>query len=244
MTEPRHHRVDARSALAFRHLGPRNHNDRKAETARRIDLGAGARAARVARHHPRHGFRMHEFDVALFGEGAARDDSLGIRQRQRPIRLIDEAQKVAVLRLGREAFQMLSADGEEHGRRSVRKGVRRRLQIRHSDPAVAVPLAPRRAHQGDERRFSRSASRNRVPAHHTGKGMGGIDDMRDAFVSNGAGKSVRAAETARANWQRLVDGYSRSAGVGVDRIDARTCQGLGESVRVTRSAQNENARHA
>lgn len=244
MTEPRHHGLHAGGTPPLRHFGPRNHDDRKAETARRIDLGAGACAARVARHHPRHGFRMHELEIAFFGERTAGDDDVGVRQRQRPIRLVDEAQNVAVLGLGREAFQMLPAYGEEHTCRDLGQCLRRRLQIRHSDPAVAIPLAPRRAHQGDERRFSRSASRNRVPAHHTGKGMGGIDDVRDPFVSNGADKSARSAKTARANWQRLIDGHLRSAGIGIDRIEARICQGLGESVRVTRSAQNENARHA
>ena len=234
------HAFDLRPLGQFR---PRDHHDGKPQLACGIDFGARPSAAGVARNDPFNASGAHHVQLASEREWSTRDDNVVVWKRRRAVRGIDKSQCIGVLRSGGKSRDVLPADSEEHARAFGRQGGNGRCDIGNLDPAIALHFGPWRSLERDQRRVRRRASGNRVAADLGGEGMRRIDHMGDFFTANVFGKPVRAAETAGAGRQWLIDRDLRPSSIGIDRVDFssrnRGCQLVG----VAGSAQNEGARH-
>jgi hypothetical protein len=82
-----------------------------------------------------------------------------------------------------------------------------------------------------------------MAAHLGGEGMGRVDHMRDGFAADEVGQTLRAAEAANAGRQRMGQRNFGAAGIGIDRVDLRAKESVGEAVGIACSAENERARH-
>ena len=241
MREPLHDLGCALGPQSLRQLRRPDHDHRQAQRARGIDLGARTLPAGVARHDPFDPTRTHQLEFAGQREWPARDDEIGIRQRQRPPRSVDEAERVGMLRHGCERRNMLPADREKDI--AARFGQRRYggRDVIHIDPAIVSRLDPRLALERDQRRGRRYAGRQGVLADFGCKRMGRVDHMRESFPPNKIGKPVRTAEAANAGRQRLIDRYLCSAGIGIGGVKPRS-RNLGrQPIGFARSTQDENA---
>jgi len=243
MTEPGNHLVDALCPRPFGQSGPRYHDHGNAELARRIDLGARAFAAGIACDESLDLARSHQRAITFERERTARDDHLGIWQRQRAFGRIDKAQRVGMLRLGGEWRDVLPANREKHPRGCVGQGGNGRIDVGRFKPVVTAGSRPWRALQRDQGNAGRSTSLDRMPAHLGGKGMGRIDDMRDPLVPNVIHKTCLAAETADPRRQRMWKRNLCTSGVGINRVDARTRKCVSKRVGVASSAQQKGAHH-
>jgi hypothetical protein len=241
VTEPLHDFSYAFHPQPLGKLRPCNHNDRQAKLTRRIDLGARACAAGVAGDHPFDTPRTQQLEFPDQCEWTTRDDKLGIRQRQRTSRGIDETERVGVLRRGRKWCDVLPADGEENARRLNRQRCDGGRDIHNLDPAITRRFDPRRALQRDQWRCGDTTRRNRISADLGCERMGRVDDMREFVPPNRIGKPVRAAEPADTGGQWLIDRDLRPAGIGIDRVEPRSRDCGRQQIGFARSAQDEDA---
>ena len=241
MSEPLH---DLRHAFDPRPLGQSralDHDDGQTKLAGGIDLGARALPARVAGHDPFDLPRAHQLQFTGKCERPSRNDELGISQRQRTVSSIDEAERVGVLRPGHERRDMLPADGEENIRsRLWQRGYGGR-DIIHVDPDVVSGPDPRLALQRDQRRCRRPAGGERIAADLGCERMRCIDHMREFFLPNEIGKTVRPTEAADPDRQWLIDRNLCSSGIGIDRVEAPSRGFSRQQIGFARSAQDENA---
>jgi len=241
MTEPLHCFSSAFHPQPLGQLRPPDHDHRQAQLARGIDLGARALPAGIARHNPFDAAQTHHLEFAGERERSARDDEIGIGQRQQALRGIDEAERVGVLGPRRKRRDMLPTDAEEHPRSfdwQRRDGGR---NVSNLDPVIAGGLFPRPAFQRDQRRIHLRAGCQRVTADFRCKRMGRIDDMRELLLPNDIGKSVRPAEATNTHGQRLIGRNLRSTGIGIDRIKPRRRDLRRQPIGFARSAQDEDA---
>lgn len=243
MIEPGHDIFDGCRGLAMWHRRPFDHDDWNTELAGGTDFGAGAAAAGIARHEDCDVLFAHQGKIAIQGEWPAGDDNLDVRQRQIGTRLIDEAQQIAVLRLSREGCEMLAANGEENGRRFIRESSDSVFEIRNGSPVVAIDGRPGGADESDQWRCGFGAGDDGILAHGVGEGVGGIDDVGDGLIAQESGEAFRTTVTTGAHGEWLIDGNLSAARIGIDGIKARVGDAVRERVRVTCSAEYEDAGH-
>ena len=241
MSKPRQHFFSAFDPFSFGQSGARDHDDGQAELARGVDFCACASAAGIARHQPFDAARAHQFAVAFKRERAARHNHFGVRQWQRAVGRIDEAQRIGVLRLGRERRDMLPANREKHARALLGKAIDSAGDISDFDPVVSRCPAPGRALQRHQRNIRRRASLDCVAAHFGGKGVRRIDHMGDALLADVVGKSHRATKASDPRRQRMAEGNLRASRIGIDRADLLAHEHVREPVGVACSAQDEGA---
>jgi len=243
MTKPRQHLLDAFRAWPRGQLRPGDHDDGQAKLARGVDLGARAGATGISCDQQFDMSCAHQVEIAFAGEGAARDDHLGVRKRQHFAGRIDESQQVGMLRPAGERRKMLTSDRQKHTCLEVRQGGHRGIDVAHVGPAITGGLRPWRAFERDQRHTRDLGRLDGMAAHLRGKGMRCIDHMRDPRLADEIGKPVRSAETADPRRQRMAERNLRASRIGIDRIDVRARERRRELVRVACSAQNEGARH-
>ena len=241
MTEPLHHLSDAFDPEPLGQLRSLDHDDGQAQLTRGIDLGARPLPAGIARHDPFDAPRTHHLQFTGERERPARDNEIGIRQRKRTSRSIDEAERVGVLRPGRKRRDMLPADGEENIRSRLWQRGRGGGNVNNLDPVIVGGLFPGLAFQRDQRRIHLRTGSQRVAADLRGKGMGRIDHMREFFLPDNIGKSVGTAEATNPHGQRLIGRNLRSTGIGIDRVEPRRRDLRRQPIGFARSAQDENA---
>lgn len=241
--EPVHHLVDAPRNRAGRDAGPVDHDDRQAKNPGSNDLGARAVATGVLGDDMGDGMAAHQRQIVLQREGAARDDGMGIGQRQGRGRRIDKAQQVTVLRLTREVVQMHPADGQEHPGRAIGQGAGGGGNVGGMGPAIPGLRLPWLAFQRDERYSRHRRRRDGIGAHPRGEGMGCVDQMRDAFVPQVAHQPLDAAETADAGGQRLRARRLGAASIGQRGVDTGGGKRAGKAGGVGGAAQEKDARH-
>lgn len=242
MTEPLHHLGHAFHPRPLRQRRPRDHDHGKAERTRSVDFCARAFAPGIAGDNPFDAARAHHLQLTLKSEWPARHDDVGI-EWQCALGRVDESQGVGMLRLRAERRDVLPADGKKDARPIFRQGGDGGRDIRNLDPVIVSRLGPRHTLDRDQRRSACRARGSRVAAHFGRKRMGCINDMRNGFAANIVGKSVRAAESTDAGGQWLVGGVAGASAIGVDRFEARPRNCCSEQIGLSRSAQNEGARH-
>ena len=241
MTEPLHDLGYAFHPRPVRQRRSLDHDDGQRKFTCGIDLGACAASPGVAGDDPLDLPRTHQVQFAGEREWSTRDNKIRIRQQQRISCGIDESERVGVLRSRRKWRDVLPADGEENVRPRLRQGSHGGGDVLHLDPDIARHLYPWLALQRNQRCCRCHAGRRRVAADLDCEGMGRIDYMRESFLPNGISKTIRAAEAANTGRQRLIDRHLRSSGIGIDRVEPRSCDRGRQQIGFTRSAQNEDA---
>lgn len=226
-----------------RNVGPGNHDHGESKLSRRVDLGACAGSTAVLGHHQVDFMLYHQMLVGQSCERSARDRHGTIRQRHR-VRLIDQAQKVVVLRLGGKLGQVQAAHRQENATwpaaRQCRYGTR---NIRHDRPLILrLPLPWRSAqrHQGNP---GFGTGRNGIPAHLCGKGMGGVDHMSDPFCPQIRRQTLHTAKPADPNRDRLLPRGFHPAGIGEYRVQPCPGHNTGQCTGLGRTAQDEEFGH-
>lgn len=243
-TNPGQHLLEAFEPRPLRQCRPRDHDHGKLELARGVDLGASAPTTGISRNQPLNAAREHQLAIAFKREWSARDDDLGLGQRERALRRIDEAQRVDVLRLRHEGREMLASDGEKDARWFIRQSGGGVGFVMRLDPLISGNRRPCRALQRDEWCLGDGAGLHRISAHFGGERVRGVDHMRDPFALNEIRKSFRAAEAADPRRKRMGEWNFGAPGIGVDRIDPSARERIRELVGLARAAQNEGACHA
>ncbi len=243
MTKKAQYLAEAFGAWSIGQLRPGDHDDGKAELTRGFDLGECAGPSGIASDYPFDIPRTQEIAIALEGEGTARNNDAGVRQRQRRIGRIRKAQGVGVLRPCGERPEMPTANREEDAGALFRERHNGRRQILNLDPVVAWRPFPRRALQGDQRDARCGAGRDRVAADLDRKRMGGIDDMADPLLPDVVDEAASPAESADAGRQRLPGGCLGAACIGVNCVETPLGGSLRKTIGVVGSAQDEGACH-
>ena len=241
MTKPAHHVVDSAGDRSFAQCWSVDQDDRQMQRARRIQFGAGAIAAGIFRNHMRDAVRGQQHQVGGHLEGTATNDDRRIRQRQRRFWPVDEAQQIKMLRRSGKGSDVAATDGEKNAGGRVWQRCGGGGDIRHGAPIVTGPRDPRRAFESDQCCSGLRTGGNRVAAHFSGKGMRGVDDVRDALGGEILDEAVDATKTAGAHGQRLRDRSGGSAGIGIDGIDVGRDERPGDLRRFGRAAEKENA---
>ncbi len=120
-----------------------------------------------------------------------------------------------MLGLRGEFGQVHAAEREQHpaGRTAKRSDGGRHVGDRL--PAVSSLRGPCRAGEGDQRHARLAGCNDRIGAHARGEGVGGVNEMRDAFVRQVAHQASDAAEAADARRQGLRAGRLHAPGVAV-----------------------------
>ena len=222
--------------------GPLQQHDADAERARGGDLPVSRVPAAVLRDHDLDSVRRQQFAIVGFAEGAAGEYVFRVRNGERRIDGIDRSYDVAMLRLGGEGGDFLSADCEEYTLRLWAQGLCRRLDTHHLSPSIAGKRLPRGASQAQQRRAGLQGCLNGAGGNRLRVRMRGVDQdihpivaqvHREPFCPAEAPASRRHRLRAR---RRCATGErKRHPEVGARR-EARC-----ELSRFGRAAKNEDA---
>ena len=243
MREPAHHLGYRGGHASVGQGGPVDHHHGQAKLARGDQLRLGPCPARILGDNPADAMVGQKRQIAGLIEWAARDHRPCIRQRQRAIRRIDEAQKVMVLRLSGEGGKRLLADGKEDARGGVRQCCDGGVDAGHAAPVVPRPRSPWRAFEGDQRHAGFGGCVDGIPAHPRREGMGGVDQMGNTLGTKIVHQSRDAAKAADPRRQGLRDGRAGAPGIGKDRVRARFGQRAGKGGGFAGAPEKKDARH-
>ncbi len=241
--QPGHDLVRVASDGARRDGRAVDQDDRQGKRAGGGQFGLGARATGVLGDDDVDAVVGQQGKVTFGGEGAARDDGMGIGQGQRLGRRVDEAQKVMVLWGLGEKAKVLASDGEEDAARGRTKGSDGGFKVGDMGPVVLRSGNPRRAFEGDQGRSGFRTCSDGIRAHLRGERVGRVDDMGDGFGIEIGFQALDAAKAADADGQGLGDRGFGAAGVGIDSVHLRPGQRAGHLRGFGCSAQDEDARH-
>ena len=204
-------------------LGSRDHHDRQAEAARRLDLGVGRGAARVLGDEDVDALAREEplFRVGI--EGTALMEEADARRKRHVARRIDGAREIVVLGRGGEGRKLEASGGQEHAPRRVAEGGRRVLRPSRRRSSGRRARAPKRGRRSEPSGMPSSARRgDGVGRDVNRKRMCRVDYGLDLLLSEPGREAVRAAEAAdpasgrvgqAARWcGRRAKGSARSGG--------------------------------
>jgi len=245
VTKPAQHLGDGLDLLPRGYKWPADHHHRQREVARGLDFCRGRIAAGVLGHDDFGAvIRQHGAVVGNF-ERSARHNHLGIEQRQRHARPIDEPDQVRMLLMRGERFELQAADAEKHPARRRTERFGRRCQIIDLDPLVAGRALPGRTLERQQRHGRHGAGGDRVRAHLRRERMGGVDDAHNVFVAKIVQQAVNAAKAAKAPGNRRRRRVFGAAGIGQCCIDARIIGYRSrETVGVGGAAEDQDAQES
>ena len=174
-------------------------------------------------------------------ERTATMDVIDIRNRQRRFDGIDAADPIMVLRRGVRLMRLLPAGREENAQGRIAEGGDSLRDAVHGKPIIAFDRHPRRTAQRESGHMAFSSRGCGIGRDAGCKGMRGIDQQVDLFVTDIAGKPLCAAETAAAHRNGLRGGIGGSAGKRQDDLDIGS---RGKSCRqrsgLRRAAEDQN----
>ena len=182
--------------------------------------------------------------VAVDRERSTRQHDLGVRQRQRRLGRIDQAQQIEVLRPCRERVEMLPPNGEKNSRRVIRQRSSRALDISDMLPFVAGRCLPRLAQISNQRRGRFCAGRHGVAADLARERMRGVDHMGHTFLPDIFGEPVDAAKAADPRRQGLRNRRRGATSVGVDSRYPGSRKRAADLAGFHRAAQEKDAKDA
>jgi hypothetical protein len=242
VTEPAQHFRNGLDRFPRGYKWPADHHHRQREVARGFDFCRGRIAAGVFSHDEFGAeIRQHGAVVGAF-ERPARHDHLGIGQRQRRARRVDEPNQVGMLRVRGESLELQAADAEKHPARRRAERFGRRLQIIDLDPAVAGRALPGRALERQQRHGGHGAGSDRVCTHLRRERMGGVDDARNVSGAKIVHQTINAAKAAKAPGNRRRRRVFGTAGIGQYRVDIWIVRHrLREPVGVGGAAEDQDA---
>lgn len=123
-----------------------------------------------------------------------------------------------------ERLHVLTPDSQKDAARRGWQCVQGSVEVGHAMPVVARFGTPGWALQCQQRHASLGAGFNGVMAHLRGKGVGGVDHVRDVLLAQKVRQPLGPAEAAHAGGQRLCDRLRGAPGVGERRRHARPGQ--------------------
>jgi len=223
----------------FGDRGAVNHYDGNAQVTCGRDLGIGAEPACIFGHQQFDIMFEHERDIVL---GAERSTGIqgGCLGQGQSFGLIDKAQQILMLGRTGKFGQMHTANRQHY------IGFIQSLQIFSSlpkcwnvVPLIAIHAGPGRARQRAELGSSFATGFDRIRAHLTGKGMGGVNYICHFFGKQIFGQSLRSPISADTFWQRLRFGAFHAARIGQGRRDIRLGDQFGQIRGLGRSCQDQ-----
>jgi|GEM_PF-1362958 len=241
--DPVKHRCNVMDLRTVRKGGAVNHEDRNSQSSRGDKFGLGPSSAGILGDDQGDVMRLHQGCVRVCVKRAAVDDDVMIGQGGRGLWRIDEAQKVAVLRMVPEGCQMHPSQGQHDILAwSVQRSHRRR-DVRHTRPLVAFAGGPWRPRQGQKGRACMFSGLNSIGTDRCGKGVGCIDQMGDLVVAQIGCKPLRAAKPAYAHGHRL--GFGAFHAPGIAECGGQPCGGkrCHKARGLDRAAENEDIWH-
>ncbi len=242
-------------AQPFQHIGngpeyrPRgqlravDQDHRNPKSSRRFQLGLCPRAARVLGDDMGDAVALQQGQIPGFGEGAAGDHGLGIRQGQGAFGRIDKTQQIRVLRLVDELRNMQLADCQKDPRRGLWQGIGCGAHIGNGVPDVTLARDPWRPLEGANAGVCQRAGLDRIAAHLGGKRMGRVHQMRHPFAPDVSGQPFGPAKAADTGGQGLGRRLFRAACIGKDRLDPGLGYGAGQKRGFGGATEDKESRH-
>ena len=241
--DPVEHGRNVMNLCAGRNWGAVDHDDRNSQPARCDKFRLGPCSAGILGDDKADVMGLHQGCVRVRIKRAAVKDDVMVGQGGRGLRRIDEAQKVAVLRMAAKGSQMHASQCEHDVfARPVQRG-HGGGNIWHPRPLIAVPCGPWRPRQRQQGRLCAPRRLNGICADRCGEGVGCVDKMGDLGVAQIGCKPLRAAKTPYAHRHRLGFGAFDAPCIaergrqpcGGKRCDKARC--------LDRAAKNEDIRH-
>ncbi len=226
----------------FGHKGALDQDDGQRQGAGGFQFGARAAASGVFGDDMSDAVGLQQVKIALQCKRAARDQGCGLGQGQ-GCGVIDQPQKVMMLRLYGEIFQVLSPDGQEHAGGIIGQGRDRTRHVGHKMPKVALRCLPRGAFKGDKRGFRQGCGLHRVAADLCGEGMGCVDQVGNGSLLQVIHQPRHPAKAANTLRKWLAQGRLGTARVGKDRVNPLIGQGFRQIRRLGRAAKQKDAGH-
>ena len=224
------------------HKGAVDQDDGQGQGASSVKLGSRSGAASVFGDDMGDAVGLQQIKVALQRKRAARDKGRGLRQGQGG-GMIDQPQKVMMLGLCGEIFQVLPPDGQKHPCGGVGQGCDSAGHIGHMVPKVALHGLPRGAFKGYKRGFGQDCGLHRVVAHLGCEGVGCVDQVGNGILAQVIHQPHHPAKAADALRQGLTEGRLGAACVGKDRVNPLICQGFRQTRRLGCAAKQKDAGH-
>lgn len=233
---------DSGGRRRLRQFRPTDHDYLDVERPCRCDLAVAGAPAAVLGDDGVDTMQSQQFVFRLHRERPARKKVMRVWNGQRRLDRIDAADKIEMLRCGRENADLLTSDAQEHAARSCSKRPHRVRHIVHPGPAVAFSVPPAGAAQSQYRHASPLRRLRRVGRNARGIGMRGVDQQFDSLLGQMSRQPFCPAEAADPHRNQLANRVFGAAGqrkrdmeFGRGREPFRGLPGL------RRSAQNENA---
>lgn len=226
----------------LRDNGSVNHQHGQPKMARGVQLGACTCATRILGHDQFGFMRLHQGEIIVQRERAARDNNLRLGHRD-IVGFIHQTQQIVMLGLRGKLLQMHAANSKEHplGRALQRRN--RSRNIRHMMPRVSGTTLPCGTGQRSERNSRLGTSFGRVPAHLRGKRMGGINDMGHRVFRDIARQPIGPAKPADPRRQGLRARIFHPPRVGICGIHPLFAHSFGQGVGLGGAAKNQEMGH-
>lgn len=224
------------------HTGALDQDDGQRQGAGGIQLGACAAAAGVFGDDMGDAVGLQQVKIALQRKGATGDQGCGVAQGQGG-GMIDQPQKVMMLGLCGEVFQVLPPDGQEHPGWVIGQGRDSAGHVGRVLPLVALCGLPRGAFKGDKRGLGLGRGLHRVVAHLGSEGVGGVDQVGHGVLAQVVHQPRHPAKAAGALRQGLTDGRLGAACVRENRVNSLISQGFRQIRCLGCAAKQKDAGH-
>ena len=242
MSDPIDHFVDTVGFRARRQLRSVDHQDRQVQIAGGVKFRARAISARVFRHDQINAVMLQKCAIRVAIKRPARDQNVVVWKRRRNVGRIHKTQDIVMLRRDIEGGDFGSPDGKENAFPRGIKGLSGAVDVCRVGPEVIFAGQPGGTGQGDQRYLGISACHNGIAAHLSGKGMGGINQMRNFFFGKVGGKTIGAAIAANAGRDRLAVGACDAACIGKRRRHAKPCNTRGQGAGFGGATKDQEVR--
>ena len=245
MIEPRDNSLHGLDRWHCGEYRPTEHQDRKAQRSRGLDLAVGRSAAAVLGHDQFDKARREQRSFVGFAVGTASHDVIDTRQIERRVDRINAANKVIMLRCRSKRREFLAPKRKEDAAGRLAKRVHRGQRAIDLDPTVARDRQPGRPPQCEEANARRLRGARAIGRDHGGIGMRRIDERVDPFCQHISREPLGAAEAAdphrygKGRWRRRAPGKRQC-----HRKVATAAQALRQLPRFPRTAENESTHDA
>ncbi len=219
--------------------GSVDQDDGQAKTARGIQLGPRATAARVLGDDMADPVLRKQAKVTLKGERPFGNDRGRIWQGQLA-RRIDQTQQIMMLGPRRKRGKMLLADGQKDPSRGLRQGANGIVNPGNMGPKVAWTWGPKGPLQRQQGCAGLRASGNRICAHLRSEWMGGVDHMGNCMIADIGDHAINPTKAARSRRQGLGHRGVCPAGIGKRGGQARAGQQAGQLACLGRAAKKKD----
>lgn len=240
---PAQNRIDGRECLTLWQGRAVDQNDRNPQGSGRFQLSLRPHTTRVLGDDMGDAMGLKQYQIIRLGKRAARNDGLRVRQGQRPLRWIDQPQKVMVLGARGKGRKVLLANRQEDPRRVRGQGFDSGLNVRHRLPAIPRTGNPRGAFKRTEANAGLRGGGDGIAAHPGGERMGRVNQMADLFGPQIVHQPRDPAKPADARGQGLGHRGGGAPGIGKDRLNTRVGHGPRERCCFGGSAQKKDAVH-